>query len=170
MRKAIIIVVLSAAQLLFAQPPVFAQLKRAVVRGSSRSAAHSLRLGPMQIKRLDLAKHMTTAPKPLKAERIVQRYTSKKLAMQEAKFGLAPNTHMTAVARRGRPLTDTAAKQRYGLFAPPQVRETIRLTKGIPVRHNRATGAARGVWELTSSKRMPAAVIKKITPLKKLTR
>jgi hypothetical protein len=170
MKKVIVILVLSVIQLLFMEAPTFAQLKRAIVRGATRSAARSLRLRPTLIKRLDLAKHMKTVPKPLKTERIVQRYTSKKQALHEAKRGLAPNTHMTAIAHRGRPLTGDVAKQRYGLLASPQVRETIRLTKGIPVRHNRATGAARGVWELTSPKRMPATVIKKITPLKKLSR
>jgi hypothetical protein len=130
----------------------------------------SVRLRPTQIKRLDLAKHVRTAPKPLVSGRTVQRYTTQKQALREIKAGVAPNTHMTAIARPGRPLTAPAAKQRFGLLTAPQVRETIRLTKGVPVRHVRATAAGRGVWELTSPKRLPPKVIQKVTPLKKLAR
>ena len=76
-------------------------------------------------------------------------------------------SHMTALARRGRPMSAQQAKQYYGLLQKPSVRETIQLPKGFPVRHSHATNAARGVRELTSPKRVPPEAIKRVLSLPK---
>ncbi len=119
-----------------------------------------------RILRQDLRNHALVRPKPLAAPRTVYRYTSRPQASRELSRGLAPNTHMTANARVGRPLSARAAQPRYGLLHKPQVRETIRLPKGTALRHNRATNAERGIGELTSPKRVPKGTIRRVVPLK----
>jgi hypothetical protein len=56
--------------------------------------------------------------------------------------------------------------QRYGLPAKPQIRETIRIPKGTPLRFNRVIAGGRGVGELTSPKRMASKAIVKTVPLR----
>lgn len=133
---------------------------RVVARAAGR------RLARARILKLDAMRHRVPA-KPLAQPRTVHRYTTLTRALQELHHGIPPNTHMTAVARRGRPMSPNNAKRYYGLFRKPTVRETIRLPKGFPVRHSRATNAARGVGELTSPKRVPPEAIRKVTPLGK---
>lgn len=137
------------------------RLGRAVHRAATR------RLTRTQILRIDAMRHRAAAVKPLPQARTVHRYTTLTRAQQELRHGIPPNAHMTAAARRGRPMSAQAAKERYGLLRKPTVRETIQLPKGFPVRHAHATNAARGVRELTSPKRVPPEAIKKVTPLAK---
>lgn len=111
--------------------------------------------------------------KPLDRERVVNRYTSKKFAKEEMRKGIPPNTHMTSRATRGRPLSPSEAKRRFGLKSEPQVRETIVLPKRQPVRTEKVMGGKRGVGGLTSTKPVPPSAIKKVIPItesKKKTR
>ena len=135
-------------------------LGRAVARAASRRAMRP------QILKLDAARHRVPV-RPLAQPRTVHRYTTMTRAQRELRHGIAPGSHMTAVARRGRPMSAQQAKQHYGLFRKPSVRETIQLPKGLPVRHSHATNAARGVRELTSPKRVPPEAIKRVVPLPK---
>ena len=80
--------------------------------------------------RQDFKNHAATLARPLSHPRTVHRFTTTNQARREVVKGLAPNTHMTATARPGRPLSAEAAQRRYGLLAQPQVRETIRLPAG----------------------------------------
>ncbi|MGC8794145.1 MAG: hypothetical protein ACP5U2_12220 [Bryobacteraceae bacterium] len=135
-----------------------APVGRAVARAASRRAVRA------RILRLDALRHRVPV-RPLAQPRTVQRYTTKRLAEQELRRGIAPGRHMTAVARPGRPMSGEKAKEYYGLLRKPTVRETIQLPKGTPVRHSHATNAARGVRELTSPKPVPPEAIKKVVPL-----
>jgi hypothetical protein len=85
----------------------------------------------------------------------------------ELRRGLQPNTHMTAQGGPGRPLSPNTAKRRYGLRQRPQVRETLRLPKGYPVRSAKAFGGQPGVGELTSPKSLPPTAIQKVVPLRR---
>jgi len=135
-----------------------APLGRAVARAASR------RLSRAQILRLDAMRHRVPV-RPLPQTRTVHRYTTRTLAQQEMRRGIPPGRHMTAMARRGRPMSGQYAKKYYGLLRKPSARETIQLPKGYPVRHSHATNAARGVRELTSPQRVPSQAIKKVVPL-----
>ena len=120
-----------------------------------------------RILKQDLRNHATTAAKPLARSRTVHRYTTKARGRHEATYGLAPNTHMTVRARPGRPPSPATAQRRYGLPHPPQVRETIHLRKGLPVRHNKAVGGAPGIGELTSPRAIYPGSIRRTVPLRR---
>jgi hypothetical protein len=137
-------------------------LGRAVAKGVSRSARKAL----TKTLRRDLLRDRATRLRPLSRSRTVFRYTTKGQARQELRKGIRPERHMTSRALPGRPLSPEGAQRRYGLPKPPQVRETIRLPRGLPVRPNRALGGALGVGEITSSRRLPPEAIRKVTPLK----
>jgi hypothetical protein len=113
----------------------------------------------------DARNHALAKAKPLSSPRSVNRFTGRAQAQRELRTGIAPNRHMTATAPAGRPLSQPNAQRRFGLPRQPQVRETIRLPKGFPVRHNHAVSAGRGVAELTSPKRVPPTAIRKVRPL-----
>lgn len=113
----------------------------------------------------DLKNHATTVAKPLVRSRSVHRYTTHQRGDREIKTGLLPDTHMTVRARPGRPPKPATAQRRYGLAYPPEVRETIYLPKGFPVRHNKALGGAPGVGELTSPRAIPPGNIRRTIPL-----
>jgi hypothetical protein len=117
-----------------------------------------------KILRRDLARDAATVAKPLAKPRTVYRYTSGTRAAREAQQGLAPDSHMTSVARPGRPLSAEAAQRRYGLPSKPEVRETLRL-EGQPVRHNKVLGGERGYGEITSPEKIPSESIRRIVPL-----
>lgn len=74
---------------------------------------------------------------------------------------------MTSRVTVGRPLGRTSASRRYGLRLKPQVRETIILRKGQPVKFNRVFGGAPGVGELTSTKQVSPLAIRKVIRLGK---
>jgi len=135
-----------------------APLGRAAARAASRRAMRA------RLLKLDALRHRVPV-RPLPQPRTVHRYTTMTRAQGELRHGIAPGSHMTALARRGRPMSAQQAKQYYGLFRKPTVRETIQLPKGFPVRHSHATNAARGVRELTSPKRVPPEAINKVIPL-----
>jgi hypothetical protein len=122
---------------------------------------------PSRILQQDLRNHRSVRPKPLSVPRTVNRYTSRAQAARELKGGLRPNSHMTPNSILGRPLTGPNAQSRYGLPKKPEVRERIELPKGMLLRHNRATGAARGIGEITSPKKVPPSAIKRVIPLKR---
>jgi hypothetical protein len=105
----------------------------------------------------------TTNPR----DRTVHRYTTKERAAKEAKSGIPGGSHMTAEGRRGRPLGPQEAEKKYGLKpGQAQVRETIRLPKGQPLKHNKTTGGKAGVGEITSPNRIPPSQITNTVPLK----
>jgi len=135
-----------------------APLGRAVARAASRRAMRA------RLLKLDALRHRVPV-RPLLRPRTVHRYTTMTRAQGELRHGIVPGSHMTALARRGRPMSAQQAKQYYGLLGKPSVRETIQLPKGFPVRHSHATNAARGVRELTSPKRVPPEAIKRVVPL-----
>lgn len=114
----------------------------------------------------DLRNHASAPVKRLSTPRTVHRYTSRTRAKQEAAKGLRPNTHMTGRARPGRPPSPESARRRYGLPRTPQVRETIRLPRGFPVRENPVAGGARSAREVTSPWRVPPKAIQRMTPLR----
>ncbi|MDI6755835.1 MAG: hypothetical protein QME78_15745 [Thermodesulfobacteriota bacterium] len=131
--------------------------------------SHSLKAGHKvnpEILRRDLMRDKATKVRALAAERRVFRYTTKDRARQELRKGIAPQSHMTSRAVRGRPLSPEMAQKKYGLPQHPQVRETIRLPKGQPVRTNKSLGGAPGVGEITSPKQIPPKAIEKVIPLR----
>jgi hypothetical protein len=118
-----------------------------------------------KILRQDLARDVTTAARPLAKPRTVFRYTSSAQAAREAEQGLAADTHMTSVARPGRPLSAEAAQRRYGLANPPEARETLKLD-GQMVRFNKVLGGKAGYGEITSPKEIAKEAIRKILKLR----
>lgn len=139
---------------------------RAVARSVGRRLQRSAAARAAVTLRGDLLRDRATAAKPLARPRTVFRFTTRQQAWREAAMGIAPGRHMTATAKPGRPPAAATAQHRYGLPRRPEVRETIRLPTGQPVRHNRALGGSPGVGELTSSERVPPEAIRKVVPLK----
>jgi hypothetical protein len=69
-------------------------------------------------------------------------------------------------AHPGPRLGPEQARKRYGLPGQPEVRETIRLPKGHPVRRNKALGGGPGQEEWTSPRRVPPEAIRKVVPIR----
>jgi len=92
-------------------------------------------------------------------------YTTEARAAREVQQGVKPGTHMTPNAPVGRPLTPGHAQQRYGLENKPEVRMTIDLAKGLPVRPNKALAGAAGRGELTSPQALPPQAIRRVIKL-----
>lgn len=113
----------------------------------------------------DLKNHAAAQVKPLPQARTVHRYTASARAAQEKSSGLAADTHMTSLARPGRPLSPANAQRRYGLPSLPQVRETIHLPRGTPVRHTKVVAGEPGVGEITSPRPIPAEHIRRVIRL-----
>lgn len=135
-------------------------LGRAAARGAWRSSTRKVwGRSAAQAMRRDLVRDSAIKARPLARQRTVFRYTSKARARTELRRGIAPGRHMSSNGGPGRPLSRVAAQKRYGLPRRPQVRETIRLPKGQPVRAAKALGGRPGVGELTSPKRLwPRAI------------
>ena len=137
------------------------QLKQGVRQGSGKRAAAAKK----EVMRRDRARHATPV-RPLKKPTTVHRYVDEKRARQEMRDGISPESHMTSNARRGRPPSPKTARDRYGLFDKPQVRQTIHLPAGHPVRRNKAIIGQPGWGELTSSRPVPPEAIRRVVPLK----
>ena len=128
-------------------------LFRSAPRAASRGASKAATARVSQLLRRDRLHH--GAFKPLSSARTVHRYTTLPRARVEVRRGIPPNRHMTALARRGRPMSAAHAKKVYGLPQRPDVRETIRLNRGVSVQHSRVLRGAPGRGELTSPRRVP---------------
>ncbi len=113
----------------------------------------------------DAARDAATAAKPLAQPRTVWRYTSQAQAEREMRHGVPAGGHLTAGTTAGRLPSPERAQGRYGLPARPEVRQTVRLPAGHPVRSNKALGGAPGVGEMTSTQRLPPDAIRKVQPL-----
>ncbi len=153
----------------FSLPPAATEaggLGKAVARGATKSVSKSLNKGLAQTLRRDLLRDRKTPVRVLRHDRHVFRYTTKAQARREIRSGLRPGTHMTSRATAGRPLSSSSAQRRYGIPKRPQVRETIHLQKGVPVRSNRVVAGKPGIGETTSPKRIPAKSIEKVVSLK----
>lgn len=140
-------------------------LAKAVFRGATKSASKTLRGSAARTLRRDFLRDRATRARPLTRNRTVFRYTTKAQAQQELQRGIRSGSHMTARATAGRPLNPAQAQSRYGLPQKPEVRETVRLPKGQPIRLNRTVGGAAGVGEVTSTKRVRSAAVVKVVPL-----
>lgn len=143
-----------------------ARLGKAVARGAWRSSAKLWRRSSTSsVMRRDLVRDRAIKARPLSHPRTVFRYTSKAQARTELRRGIVPGRHMTSHGGPGRPLSAASAQRRYGLLGRPQVRETIRLPKGQPVRTAKALRGRPGVGELTSTKRLsPTAITNVVHP------
>jgi hypothetical protein len=147
--------------------PANAWLGRAILRGGVKSVTRrAVEKSIASLLRRDLARDATSQIKLLPAPRTVFRYTTQAQARRELARGIAPGRHMTSHARPGRPLRAARAKERYGLPQEPEVRETVRLPAGQPVRVNRVVGGEPGRAELTSPSWVPPTAIKKVVPLR----
>ncbi len=113
----------------------------------------------------DAARDAAIAAKPLAKSRTVWRYTSKAQAERELQRGVPAGRHLTAGTTAGRLPSPERAQGRYGLPNRPEVRETVRLPAGHPVRANKALGGEPGVGEITSTRRLPPGAIQKVQPL-----
>lgn len=115
----------------------------------------------------DMANHAKVPVRPLIRDARVWRYTTLTQARQEARSGIAPNSHMTARISRGRLPSGETARTRYGLIKTPTARMTVDLERGFPARRTKAVMGTPGVGELTSSVRVPPQAIVKIQALPK---
>jgi hypothetical protein len=140
---------------------------KAAARGATRSVTKAWRGAAAKTLRWDLLRDRATHVRLLSKDRAVFRYTTKAQARQEIRKGIRPGRHMTARATAGRPLSPALAQRRYGLPQQPEVRETIRLSKGQPVRLNKAIGGAAGMGEVSSTRRVPSAAVVRIVPLRR---
>jgi len=142
-------------------------LGKSLFRGAAKSVARSARRKSLRsVLRRDLARHRRAVIRPARRARRVFRYTGRHQAQSEVRRGIGRGRHMTSRAHRGRPLGARRAMRRYGLPKKPQVRETVRIPKGHPIRVGKALGGARGVGELTSPKRIPPSAIERVVPLR----
>jgi len=158
--------ILAAATVFFPMQADGAGLGKATARAIRSHSLKSAHKVSPHILRRDLMRDRTTKVRALAAERRVFRYTTRDRARQELRRGIPSQSHLTSRAGRGRPLSPGNAQRKYGLPERPQVRETIRLPKGQPVRTNKSLGGAPGVGEITSSKPIPPKAIEKVTPLR----
>lgn len=143
---------------------------RAIWRGATKNIARCLRgsgvrRSALVTLRKDAARDAGTRAVPLPESRSVFRYVTLRRANRELRLGVAPGSHMTSRANSGRALSAPRALQRFGLPETPQVRETLRIGKGLPVRSNKVVGGSPGLGELTSPKRVPGTAIVRVTPL-----
>lgn len=150
---------------------VIALLTMAVVGADAAPAGRRLlrRLLPgsgRNVLRRDLLRDRTLPVHRLEKPRTVFRYTTRQQARRELREGLRPRTHMTARGGPGRPPSPEAAQRRYGLPRKPEVRETIRLPEGTPVRSGKALGGRPGYGELTNARPLPPEAIRRVVPLK----
>ena len=139
---------------------------KAAARGAAKSVLKTANKGLAQKLRRDLLRDRKTPVRVLRHDRHVFRYATKAQARREIRSGLWPGTHMTSRATAGRPLSSSTAQRRFGIPKRPQVRETIHLQKGVPVRSNRVVAGKPGIGETTSPKRIPGQSIEKVVSLK----
>lgn len=133
----------------------------------ARSPARRLAHGALKEGlRLDRARDAATRAAPLRNERRVWRFTSSAEARKEMGVGIPPNSHMTATARPGHPLSAAGARHTYGLPTEPDVRMTVRVPAGQLVKLNKAVAGKPGYGELTSSESLPSSSIVDVTRLK----
>lgn len=114
--------------------------------------------------RRDVMRDRATPARPLPRPRTAERYTTREQARRELHRGIPPGRHM-APAHPGRPLSPEHAQKKYGLPRTPQVRESVRLPAGQPVRPNKTLGGAPGVGEWTSPRRVPPRSVTRVSPL-----
>jgi len=115
----------------------------------------------------DMAIHTRVPVRPLARDTRVWRYTTLTQARAESRRGIAPGSHMTAHTTPGRLPSGSVAQARYGLIKEPTARVTVHLTRGFPVRRNKAVMASPGIGEVTSNVRVPRQAIVKIQSLPK---
>jgi len=161
-----VLVWLFAAAMVLPSAAEAGSVAKAAARGATRSVAKAWRGAATKTLRRDLLRDRATRVRSLARNRTVFRYTTKVQARQELRRGIRSGSHMTARATAGRPLSPVQARRRYGLPQRPEVRETVRLPKGRPVRSNRVVGGAAGVGEVTSTRRVPSVAVVKVVPLR----
>ncbi len=113
----------------------------------------------------DAARDAAIAARPLPRPQRVWRYTDQASAERAAVRGLPPSSHMTAGTTPGRLPSPATAQARYGLARPPEVRMTVELPRGLPVRRAKALAGAPGVGEVTSPSRVPPQSVVRIDRL-----
>jgi len=137
----------SAARVAFGKAAAKSVGKTAA-RGAVAKSAGRLEVARIQsVYRRDLIRDSHTPVKHLRQDRLVHRYTTKKQAAYEARYGIGAGSHTTATTDLGRP-SAASARKRYGLDHTPEVRTTWRLPEGTPVRMNKALGGKPGVGEI----------------------
>lgn len=141
-----------------------AAAERAALLAAEQQAARQATLRAALAR--DARRDAATQAIPLGAERRVFRYTSKVQAAREVRSGVAAGSHMTARAGAGRPPLATTAQRQYGLPKAPQVRMSILLQPGTPVRHNKALAGEAGRGELTAPVVIRKEAIEKVVPLR----
>ncbi len=149
--------------------PGHAAVGRAIARGTARSVARRVSVSGARrqtslVLRRDALSHLKPA-RPLARPLTVQRYTSARRAASEVRYGIPVGRHMTSPARRGPPMNAQSAVRRFGLVTSPapQVRETIHLPKGFPLRSGKVNHGLHNVVERTSSRRVPPRAITSVT-------
>jgi hypothetical protein len=142
-------------------------LNRQVVRSLDRRTVRSLERSRLHdLTRRDLLIHKYTRPVPVTNPRGVFRFTTRDRALSDLRRGIAPNRHMTSHVSPGRQLSADSAVRRFGLLRLPEVRETILIPRGQPIRSNKVVGGAPGVGEVTSTRRLPPKAIKHLVPIR----
>ncbi|MCC6472669.1 MAG: hypothetical protein IT514_02895 [Burkholderiales bacterium] len=133
---------------------------------AKRMAKASVKRDWASIRAKDRVAHDRATVKANPQERLVERYTTREQAARELRHGIGRDTHMTTGIRRGRSLSAEGAAQRYGLERAPEVKETIRIPKGHPVRSGVKVQAGKpGVAEITSPIPLPPGTIVKVAPV-----
>jgi hypothetical protein len=119
------------------------------------------------IRVLDLMRHRRVRPHPLHNPRTVFRYTTWRRAARELRHGIPAGHHLTATGGPGRPMTAWNARRRWGLPRLPQVRLTVRVPRGQPVRVVPVTAGKGHRYEMTSTRRIPRHAIRTVVGLKR---
>lgn len=165
MRTRILLVLMICCGVCSPNSSIAAGLGKAVVRGGGKTMARSLRRPIYRPKAFDLRRDRMTPLRPLKQERMVDRYTRSATALSEQKRGIPANRHMTSVSTR-RPLTASSAKVRLGLSTKPDVVERIIIPKGTPLHFNKVVGGKPGYGEITAASRLPSSSMRRVIKLK----
>ena len=144
----------------YAQPSSAGGAATAVTNAAKRRIEAAL--CRQELKR-EALRDLNTPVTRLPESRIVWRYTTRQHAQLEQRAGIASNRHLTAQRSGSKPLSACSAQWRFGLCELPEVRETIVLPKGTPVRINTAwRGLAQ---EITSPQPLPPTAIIEVRPL-----
>jgi len=134
----------------------------AAARGAERGAARAFGRSAARVLERDAARDVRLVAKQLAKGRTVFRFTTRQQAAKEVKMGVKAGSHLTSRGGPGRPPSAEAARKRYGLSRPPEVRETIRLPRGQPTKLGKVIGGSRGVGEATSTKTVPADAVSRV--------
>jgi hypothetical protein len=136
-----------------------------IVSAAERGAAAAIRKDIAAAMRRDLVRDAETPVSRLARPRAVFRYATRQEARSEAQRGIAAGSHFTSRALRGRPLSTSAAAERFGLPSGKTTRLTVTLPADTRVRFNKALQGKRGIGEITIVDSVGSSAVRRVLQL-----